>query len=239
MSTSDSTTPPYQAPPPATDERVPIDQPPATDERAPDPAAALDLDQAASYAGRAPATLRRVVRQGKLPRHYRPGLYGPELIFTRADIDAWLADQARAVETMPGTPASTGSDGDAAAANDAPADGEPSTALVAPDTLSSPIRLYALVALAYAQRRHDVEDAQQQQAAALADVRAHLAQLEDAQRQGQQLATTAGGVPGATTGDVPAAPLAVDPRPVASVEEGQAHERRHPSLLTRIFGRKG
>lgn len=184
MSTSDSTTPAHQAPPPA------------TDERAPDPADPLDLDQAAAYAGRAPATLRRVVRQGKLPRRYRSGLYGPELIFARADIDAWLADQARAVEAMPAASASR-SDEDATATNDAPSD---STAVQSGDAMGTAARLYALVALAYAQRLHDAEerlaaveeqaraasDGWQLQAGALAGVRARLADLEERQQQAQQ-----------------------------------------------------
>ncbi len=193
MSTSDSTTPAHQAPPPA------------TDERAPDPAAVLDLDQAATYAGRKPTTLRRALRADKLPRRYRPGLYGPELVFTPADLDAWLSDMARAVESMPTgvTPASSPPPQDATATDDAATDSEPSTALVELDTLSTPIRLYALVALAYAQRLHNVEEAQQhatieaQQQAAALDAR--LAQLEARLQQGQQQA--------ATTGDVMAAPV--------------------------------
>ncbi len=167
-----------------------------------DAAALLSLDQAAAYAGRKPTTLRRALRADKLPRRYRPGLYGPELVFAPADLDAWLSDMARAVETMPGTPANTKRDGDAAATDGAaqqPAtDSEPSTALVEPNTLSSPIKLYALVALAYAQRLAAVEErlatveeeaqqraarAAQQQAAALD---ARIAQLEARQQQQPQ-----------------------------------------------------
>ena len=49
---------------------------------------ALDLDQAAQYAGRSPATLRRVMRQGKLPRHYRAQLYEHDISITTVMGDA-------------------------------------------------------------------------------------------------------------------------------------------------------
>jgi len=217
-----------QAPAPPAEERAgnvaPEEPEPAEEESEGQhdaPPELLSLDQAAAYAGRKPTTLRRALRADKLPRRYRPGLYGPELVFAPADIDAWLSDMARAVETMPGTPANTKSDGDVAATNDAaqqPAtDSEPSTALVEPDTLSTPIRLYALVALAYAQRLHDVEEAQQQQAAALADVRAQLARLEARQQQQPQL-------PAVTTGDTPAASVD-EPTPTIPASEATKGQR--------------
>jgi len=94
---------------------------------------------------------------------------------------------ATAVEALPPTPASSGNDRDAAATDDARA-AEPSTALVDPAPLSSLLRLYALVALTYAQRLASVEeqaraatDGQQVLSAALAGVRARLARLEERQ----------------------------------------------------------
>ncbi len=223
-------------------EEEPVDQAPAppAEERAgnvapeePEPAeeesegqhdttpALLSLDQAAAYAGRKPTTLRRALRADKLPRRYRPGLYGPELVFTPADVDAWLSDMARAVETMPSTAATAKRDGDAAATDDAaqqPAtDSEPSTALVELDTLSSPIKLYALVALAYAQRLAAVEEVQQQQADALADVRAQLARLEARPQQQPQ-------PPAAPTGDTPAAPVD-EPTPAIPAPEATKGQR--------------
>ncbi len=254
--------------------------------------ATLDLDQAATYAGRAPATLRRVVRQGKLPRQYRPGLYGPELIFTRNDIDAWLSDMARAVEAMPPVPAPPATDDDT-----------PATALAVEG--SGATRLYALVALAYAQRLAAVEerlaaveeqaraasDGWQLQAGALAGVRARLADLEARQQQAQQEPRNTqerrGAGPDRRSPDavwiaeerrradrraqqdrerfeetvmgqyVPPPPAAIphaggevkEERPDAGKEEGtpaaveerrtREGHRRHPSLLARIFGRKG
>jgi len=196
----------------APEEPAPAGQPQEPEEeRADGSAALLSLDQAAAYAGRKPTTLRRALRADKLPRHYRPGLYGPELVFAPADLDAWLSDMARAVDAMPRTASTAKSDGDAAAPDDAPqepaADGEASTALVDPQTLSDPLRLYALVALAYAQRLHDVEeharaveerlatieeqaraasDGWQLQAGALAGVHARLADLEKRQQQASQ-----------------------------------------------------
>ncbi len=197
MSDTDSTPCDEQGQPLAS--RPPDEQPSEQVEDAADKLAdgdTLDLDQAATYAGRAAATLRRVVRQGKLPRRYRPGLYGPELIFTRADIDAWLAEQARAVEAMPTAPASR-SDGNAVATDGAPPD---STVVQSGDAMGTAAHLYALVALAYAQRLHDAEerlaaveeqaraasDGWQLQAGALAGVRARLADLEERQQQAQQ-----------------------------------------------------
>jgi len=94
---------------------------------------------------------------------------------------------ARPVAAVPPAPASSGNDRDAAATDDARA-AEPSTALVDPAPLPSLLRLYALVALAYAQRLATVEeqaraanDGQQALSAALAGVRARLARLEERQ----------------------------------------------------------
>jgi hypothetical protein len=60
----------------------------------------LTLAEAAEYAGRAPATLRRAMRQQRIPRHYRQGTYGPELVVPRAALDAWLAEAAQRVEAQ-------------------------------------------------------------------------------------------------------------------------------------------
>ncbi len=231
MSDSESTPPPQQAPhaPPPPRDEPPIDQAASrdgADDATPagpitDTGDDLNIDQAATYAGRAAATLRRVIRQGKLPRRYRPGLYGPELVFTRADIDGWLIEQARAVEAMPPAAAS-GSDRDVAATDEARAT---STAVQSGDTMDTPVRLYALVALAYAQRLHSVEER-------LAAIEEHVrSQLEAQPQQEQQQPATTGP-------DHRLHPDELAPQRAAVVPDTPEERHGRPSLFARFFGRR-
>lgn len=226
-------------PTPSAHDATPADVTPAevqpTDDDT-DDGAPLGLDQAARYAGRSPATLRRAVRQGKLPRRYRQSVYGPALVFSRADLDAWLADMARTVEQAN----ATATEQEQGQGSGEPS-GEPSQAL----TPAPAVRLYALVATAYARRLAALEETSQQQAGHLAEAHEQLAALaeriaalEEASRQ--QAQPQAG-----------AAPLAGDPGPeapphaptlhsgadVADVGAEIAPPRPGPSFFARLFRR--
>jgi Tfp pilus assembly protein FimV len=110
----------------------------------------LTLAEAAEYAGRAPATLRRAMRQQRIPRRYRQGTYGPELVVPRDALDAWLAEAARRVEVQTATVEAL------------PAEGGPVPAM-------TPALQGALMA---------VTQALEAQSAHLADTRAQLAEAQ-------------------------------------------------------------
>jgi len=124
----------------------------------------LSLREATEYAGRSADTLRRAIRQGKLPRQYTPGTYGPELVIPRAALDNWLADQARRVESMPGE------------------------AVPSSETLvSTPAQDFPRILEHLAQRLTDLEALTQEQAGQLAAALARIGELE-VQRTASQAA---------------------------------------------------